>query len=448
MLNLPTPVVIVGLGKTGLACLRFLKKHQQKVTVIDSRKKPPMLAEAVSEFPDTEIFCGTFDLPLVETAATIIISPGVSIHQEIFQKALNNGAEIIGDVELFAIENTTDVIAITGSNGKTTVTTLVEILLKAIGKNIAVGGNIGTPCLQLLSKSKLDFVVLELSSFQLETTKSLHPVSATVLNISPDHLDRYQSMEHYKNTKLSIFKADSIAIIPLEQNWDLPLVENTRTFSVKKLADYSVIEHQNQQWVSVAGVPWMAISELKLLGHHNLLNVLAALALIDCAGVNIFASNQKPLITALKKFKGLPHRCEVVARKNTVLWVNDSKATNVASTSAAIESYAEGFSEKIILIAGGDSKNADLSSLQKILVQHVYKLITFGQDGHKISELMTETGRTLAVSDLQSAVIEAEKMAPENGLVLFSPACSSLDMFTSYEARGESFIEAVEALAA
>jgi UDP-N-acetylmuramoylalanine--D-glutamate ligase len=324
---------------------------------------------------------------------------------------------------------------------------LVFELLQAAGKKVAVGGNIGTPCLQLIDKKEVEIFVLELSSFQLETTVSLNPITATVLNISPDHLDRYQGMEDYQSTKLSIFKKDTIAIVPAQKNWNLSSQKIVKTFSLTSHADYSVIEVDQQKWVSVAGEPWMAISDLQLFGEHNHLNVLAALGLVENAGINLFAENKEALIKVLKGFKGLPHRCEIVAKKRGVLWVNDSKATNVASAQAAIESFAENFSGRIVLIAGGDSKNADLSLLQQCLVKHVLKLITFGQDGDKLAALIDEDSVESA-KDLVSAVNLANKIAPKGGVVLLAPACSSLDMFSNYEARGRCFAEAVEALAA
>ena len=448
MLKLRSPVVIIGLGETGLACLRFLKKMGVNVSVVDSRTTPPNLVEAQKDFPDVDIFCGSFERPELLTAATLIVSPGVSIHQDVFVKARDNGAEIIGDVELFARSTSTPVIAITGSNGKTTVTQMVAELLQAAGIQIVVGGNIGIPCLQLISSQAIDLFVLELSSFQLETTASLNPKVATVLNISPDHLDRYQGMEEYQATKLSIFKKDTIAIIPAEESWDLSEQKVVKTFALKGTADYSVIEIDQQKWVTVAGEPWMATSALQLFGKHNHLNVLAALALVDNVGVDLFGENKKPMMQVLENFKGLPHRCEVIAHKQGVLWVNDSKATNVASARAAIESFAEQFSGKIILIAGGDSKKADLSSLQESLVNHVYKLITYGKDGDKIAALVSNQQSVSRVKDLPSAVIEAEKVATIDGVVLLAPACSSLDMFSNYEDRGRCFTDAVEALAA
>ena len=448
MLKLAKPVVIIGLGETGLACLRFLKSLFIDVSVVDSRLNPPNLSEALKEFPEVKIQCGSFDTAEVQSAATLVISPGVSMHQEIFEKAQQRGAEIIGDVELFARSVTAPVIAITGSNGKTTVTKLVAELLQAAGKKVAVGGNIGTPCLELISNKEIDIFVLELSSFQLETTSSLKPIVATVLNISPDHLDRYQGMDEYLATKLSIFKNTTIAITPAGENWDLRSQNMVKIFALTGQADYSVIEIDQQKWVSVAGEPWMAISALQLFGKHNQLNVLAALALVDNVGIDLFGNYKQALMDVLKNFKGLPHRCEVIAHKKGVLWVNDSKATNVASARAAIESFAEKFSGKIVLIAGGDSKNADLSSLQESLNKHVSRLITFGLDGDKIAALISNQKSVMRVIDLPTAVIEAEKTASEDSVVLLAPACSSLDMFSNYEARGRCFTDAVEALAA
>ncbi len=448
MLKLRNPVVIVGLGKTGMACLRFLTSQDIEVTVVDSRINPPMLKQAQAEFPEIEISCGSFENELISTAATLVVSPGISIHQAVFQEAVKHGAEIIGDIEIFARTVTAPVIAITGSNGKTTVTHLLGELIKSVNINVAVGGNIGTPCLELGFEKNIDCYVLELSSFQLETTHTLEPVAAAVLNISPDHLDRYEDMDDYLKTKLNIFSENTIAVIPLHQDWKIPTVKNIKTFSLCGNADYSIVEKNQQKWVSVAGEPWMAICELQLFGKHNQLNILAALALLESAGVSLSGDNKTTLIRTLKNYRGLAHRCEVVAKKRGVLWVNDSKATNVASAKAAVDSFAENFSGQIVLIAGGDSKNADLSSLKPSLIEHVFALITFGQDGGKIAQLAEGAVQLIDVKSLQSAVEQANIIVPKNGVVLLAPACSSLDMFVDYEARGQCFIDAVEALAA
>ena len=463
MLKLRQPVVIIGLGKTGFACLQFLSEKNISCTVVDSRPQPPFLKKAKETYPQVEIITGSLQHPVVENAGSIILSPGVDIREEVLVSAREKGAEIIGDIEIFARCNHVPVIGVTGSNGKSTVTELTQKLLTSLGVSVAMAGNIGTPVLQLLSNSQftkeqiqyseLDYIVLELSSFQLDTTTSLRPVAATVLNISPDHLDRYDSFKQYQHSKLSILHENTIAVVPQNNHWELPKVKKIVHFGMDEVSDFSIRKIKNNYFIfihlndSVGSKPWMALSEVALSGQHNWLNILASLALVEGAGFSLMGNNKIRLQQVLKEYAGLPHRCEKIITSGQVLWINDSKATNVASTVAALESFATQFSGKIILIVGGDAKNADLTPLVKNIERHVFTLITLGKDGPSIGRLIKNV-RIIDVSTLEKAVEISAEIAPDNGLVLLSPACSSLDMFQNFEQRGQQFASAVRRVAA
>ncbi len=447
MIKIAQPIFIVGLGKTGFACLNFLTEKNIPFTVIDSRDNPPYLQKTQQKFPDVHIKTGSLNDADLHNAATLILSPGVNPKEENISRAMQNGAAVIGDIELFAIWNNTPVIAITGSNGKSTVTKLTALLLQAVGKRIAMGGNIGTPALELLAQPQADFTILELSSFQLDSTLSLQPVVSVILNISPDHLDRYELFEQYVLSKLRIMQPTSIAVIPQYQAWNIPKVRKKICFGFSQENEFNIQKINNKYWVSVSKEPWMALSEVRLSGKHNWLNVLAALTIIRAVGISISGENKNKLQQVLKQYAGLPHRCETIASQDDILWVNDSKATNVGSTLAAIESFAETFYKKIVLIVGGDAKNADLTPLKISIENNVYRLIALGRDGYKIAQLINKVPTSI-VASMEQAVAKAAEIVPENGMVLLSPACSSLDMFESFEERGNIFSAAVRRMAA
>ena len=431
--------LVLGLGQTGLAVARYLSALRQPFHVMDTRDIAPGHEELEKLAPDSLL---KWDGALFTDYDELVVSPGIAISRDDIQAAKDAGVSIIGDIELFAQANTLPVIAITGSNGKSTVTDLVGHLINASDQKPLVGGNIGVPALELLDEDG-DIVVLELSSFQLETTYSLQPAVATVLNVSDDHLDRYNSFQDYVNAKLRIYhQAKNCLINADDQNtWvDIDKDQNLIRFGIKRNeSEPEWAVNVDKKSITHKGKEVVQLEQLTLQGMHNALNVAVALAIVDSMGINLSDS----VIAAAKSYKGLPHRCQLVAIKNGVTFINDSKATNVGAAVAAIESFKPQFGHNIIVIAGGDAKGADLSALQEI-IQTVKAVVCFGKDAPALSRLAPT--KTQLVSDLQQAVNTAYQQAQEGDLILLSPACASLDMFANYMQRGDQFAQCVEAL--
>ena len=424
--------VVVGLGLTGQSCVRFLLKQGANVIAMDSRTN-------INKPQGIKTLLGDYDAQQLCSADLIVLSPGVNPNHPAIVAAQQHGIEIIGDIELFARFNTVPVIAITGSNGKSTVTCLVKEMLSCANKTALIGGNIGIPALDLLDQ-QADFIVLELSSFQLETVSSLNILAAAVLNVSEDHLDRHLNFETYVQAKKRIYQHAQFCIFNRDDFNTLP--------NHAHLEDSfgAVASHLGYFWESTSnafyhnGQVLMSAEECLLAGEHNMLNVLAALALTRHAGISLDAIKQ-----ALRQFAGLPHRFATVATKQKVTWINDSKATNVGATLAAINSLRYRQSGKLVLIAGGDGKGADFSELQPILLNDVDLLITLGKDGNKIAALKPGS---IEVESLEEAVRFAHSIVNDGDIVLLSPACASLDMFKDYQHRGDVFANTVRELAA
>lgn len=432
-------IAVVGLGLSGLATVRFLLSQGVKPVLMDSRKQPAGLEQINPEKVDG-IYLGELDANRLAQMELIIVSPGLSIKHPALRFAKLQGAEVIGDVELFARFNSKPVVAVTGSNGKSTVTMLVEAMLKQSGIAAVAAGNIGLPVLDAITQSATEVFVLELSSFQLETTENLHTLASANLNVSADHLDRYTDLTEYAAAKRRIFQHSQLAIYNAEDALTTP--QNTEPALALSLtaqqAGYGIVWQQQQPWLLVAGEPLLPLSEMSLFGEHNHFNALAAAALALAAG-----ANREAIAQTLRTFKGLPHRCELVAELAGVRWINDSKATNIGATQAALAGLRSSVTGKLILIAGGDAKGADLSELAAVLTQDVQELITLGQDGPAIAALKAGSK---TVKTLQQAVKLAAELAKPGDMVLLSPACASLDMFKSYADRGEQFAKAVREL--
>ena len=429
-------VLVVGLGETGLSCIRHLSASHRDVVAVDSREHPPRRDAVEREFPDVDIRLGRFDPTVFEAAAEIVVSPGVSVREQALQAAARRGVPIVGDVELFARAADAPVVAVTGSNGKSTVTSLVAAMAQRAGARVGAGGNLGPPALSLLGRG-CDLYVLELSSFQLETTSALRPVAATVLNISADHLDRYESLDDYVAAKSRVFGGDAIAVA----NLDDPLAARLGGGRGRAIG-FSTREHPHAQW-SVAGSgraarimrcgkAVMAVDSVPLPGMHNVANALAAFGLGDAIGLDVDVMS-----AALEDYAGLPHRCETVAARHGVRWINDSKGTNVGATVAAIEGI--GANDPLVLIAGGLGKGADFSPLRAPVRRHVRCAVLIGRDAGRLEEALRECTEVRHAPDLRAAVDMASAAAREGDSVLFSPACASFDMFADFEARGEAF---------
>lgn len=429
-------IAVVGLGLSGLATVRFLLSLGVKPVLMDSRSKPAGIEQIAAEKVDG-IYLGELDANRLAKMDMIILSPGLSPKHPAIRFAVAQGAELLGDVELFARFNHKPVIAITGSNGKSTVTMLVEAMLKCSGITALAAGNVGLPVLDAIAQRDIDVFVLELSSFQLDTTASLHSVASCILNISADHLDRYRDMAAYAASKQRVYQHTQLAVFNLADSATTP-ESSAHTLGIK-LADsaYGITVIDAERWLNVADEPLLPVSDMTLFGAHNEFNALVACALALAAG-----ASRAGLISALKQFESLPHRCILVADKNAVRWVNDSKATNIGATLAAIAGLRPAVTGRLILIAGGDGKGADMSELKPVLEQDVQQLITLGKDGAAIAALKPGS---IQVKTIQDAVKAAAKLALPGDMILLSPACASLDMFKSYADRGGQFAAAVKA---
>jgi UDP-N-acetylmuramoylalanine--D-glutamate ligase len=436
--------VVVGLGKTGLSCARYLRRQNIPFVAVDTRAEPPGIAEFRREFPEVRTECGDLQQETLASAHTLVMSPGVDLRTPAVSRAIARGVNVTGDIDMFAKAVNAPLVAITGSNAKSTVVTLVGAMAKEAGLRTAVAGNIGTPVLDLLNEEPCEIYVLELSSFQLETTCNLNAAVATVLNMSPDHMDRYDSMQAYHRAKHRIFQGCRHVVVNRDDALTRPLLPATVNVSSFGLGpedsrDFGVIEQNGKQYLAHDRQPLMAVSELKIAGRHNVANALAALALGHAVGLA-----WEPMLAALRKFTGLPHRCQWVATVGGVPWYNDSKGTNVGASVAAITGL--GTNGKVVLLAGGVGKGQKFSELAPVMQRFGKLAILFGEDADKISVVLSGVVPVQRADSLQAAVDQARAGAGPGDLVLLSPACASFDMFDNYEHRGQVFMDAVRAL--
>ncbi len=433
--------LVVGLGKTGLSVVRYLHGLGEPMVVVDSRDIPPALKEFKSSFNDVSLHTGQFDQQLFINAQRIVVSPGVPLSDPALQLARDSGVEISGDIDLFAHEVDTPVVAVTGSNGKSTVTTLLTCMAEQAGKQVAAGGNIGMPVLDLLNDPK-ELYVLELSSFQLETLHRLPMAAAVVLNVTEDHMDRYTDVHAYAMSKQAIYQHTVHAVI----NRDDELVRKMQpkknhaigfTLTTPQAGDFGVCEKDGQKYLCFDDELLMKTSALKIRGEHNLANALAALALGHSIGLPMEA-----MLDALRSFTGLPHRTQWVAEIYGVNWFNDSKATNVGATLAAID----GLPGKHVLIAGGQGKDADFSPLHDISQQRLRAAVLIGEDAGRIAQALHKLVPVRYASSMEQAVQDAAELAEPGDNVLLSPACASFDMYQDFEQRGDAFMSAVRVM--
>ena len=489
--------VIIGLGKTGLSCVKFALRQGWHVAVTDSRMSPPGLDELKKLVPQIETVLGEISAELLNKADQLIVSPGVDLRIPAIADAIKRGIPCCGDVEIFLQNISAPVVAVTGSNAKSTVTTLVGQMAVQSGLNAVTAGNIGTPVLDLLSsvetrysasqihpvetrlmihayvetsQKPADLYVLELSSFQLATTSSLAAAAATVLNISEDHMDRHPDMEDYiaakhivyKNSKVNVVNYDDVntwTVYKTEtkeqlrstfESWINHLITTTKEsipfhsifFSLandKVLHCYHTIEDKENTYLAVDGQRLLNTNEMQIFGKHNIENALAAIALGDAVNLSRTA-----MLQVLKEFKGLAHRCQLVHEHNGVKWYDDSKGTNVGASLAAIEGLGKGMRGKIILIAGGLGKGADFSPLKTVMPRLVKHVILMGEAADEMYELFHRNCDITRVNSMQEAVQVADKVSHPNDIVLLSPACASFDMFKDYVHRGEEFVKFVK----
>ena len=430
-------ILVVGLGHTGVSVAYYLQKLGFKFAITDSRDKPPLKDAFFEAMPDTPIFTGGFDEAAFEVATHLVVSPGVSLTEKSIVKAIAIGVKVISDIDLFACSVDVPIVAITGSNGKSTVTTMVGEMAKASGKQVAVGGNLGTPALDLLADNA-ELYVLELSSFQLERTSALNAAAATVLNVSADHLDRHDDLASYALEKQRIFRGNGVLVLNADDLVVSKMEEKGRcafTFTTKDTnADFYIGIQDDKECLMHDKETLMSIAELPLEGRHNAANALAAIALGMAVGLD-----KSAMCNALREFKGLDHRMQKVAKIRGVTWVNDSKATNIGACVAALE----GYDTKVILIAGGDAKGADMNELAPYIKDKTKGVVLLGKDAQLIKQAINESVPTYAAKSMEEAVKICAEIAEGGDSVLLSPACASLDQYKNYQDRGNQFSKAV-----
>ncbi|MGB7816206.1 MAG: UDP-N-acetylmuramoyl-L-alanine--D-glutamate ligase [Methylotenera sp.] len=448
-------VLVLGLGETGQSALRWLASKGATLSVADSRENPPGVDDVIRRMPQVEIHTGAFQPEVLLQAELIVISPGVALSEPAVQAAVKQGIPVIGDIELFAQHRPENakVIGITGSNGKTTVTTLVGEICKEAGLKTIVAGNIGLPVLDALQMETPDVYVLELSSFQLETTHGLNLDAATVLNVCEDHMDRYASFADYIAAKARILAHAKTCVLNRDDAATLAMRnENTVTFGLNAaptMSDFGLAECKEEHCLASGQRKLCKTSELKIAGQHNVANALAAAALCSAIGID-----KTSIIQALRHFKGLPHRVEWIANIDEVDFYDDSKGTNVGATCAAIAGMTKNDKpQKVVLIAGGDGKGQDFSPLAPAVRANARAVVLFGRDAALIEAVLLATPSVekqvplYRAADLPEAVNIAKKIASAGDAVLLSPACASFDMFRNYVHRAEVFVDAVKLLA-
>ena len=459
--------LVVGLGDTGASCVRWLLEHDATVRATDTRAEPPHAQHLREAFPEVPLTLGGFQTADIDWADMVVVSPGVALATPALQHAIQLGKDVVGDVELFARAirgSNSKVIAITGSNGKSTVTSLVGHLCAAVGLDTVVAGNIGLPVLEALDNRETlgrdpDVWVLELSSFQLETTSSLHPDAATVLNISQDHMDRYAGLEDYAAAKARVFAGEGVQVLNRDDAMVMAMALPNRaisTFSIEMSAhpspgSYGLTHRKDRLWLCEGEEALLPVDKLPIAGLHNAANALAALALCRAIGLSSQEGRRirtaaelltyDGLVPALKTFEGLPHRVQRVAEIAGRTFYDDSKGTNVGATAAAML----GFTVPVVLIAGGDGKDQDFSPLRDA-VKHARAVVQIGRDGPLVAEAIGDACPVHRSESMQDAVRQAFKLSQPGDAILLSPACASWDMFRNYAHRAEVFIAAVKTL--
>ncbi|MDF3840727.1 UDP-N-acetylmuramoyl-L-alanine--D-glutamate ligase [Pseudomonas citronellolis] len=438
--------IVVGLGKSGMSLVRFLARQGVPFAVADTRENPPELATLRAQYPQVEVRCGELDAGFLCRASELYVSPGLSLRTPALVEAAARGVRLSGDIDLFARHAKAPIVAITGSNAKSTVTTLVGEMAAAAGKRVAVGGNLGTPALDLLADD-VELYVLELSSFQLETCERLGAEVATCLNVSEDHMDRYDGMADYHLAKHRIFRGARQVVVNRADALSRPLIADSVpcwTFGTNKpdFKAFGLVEEGGEKYLAFQFEALMPVRELKIRGAHNQSNALAALALGHAVGLPF-----EPMLQTLREFAGLAHRCQWVGERAGVSFYDDSKATNVGAALAAIEGLGADIDGKLVLLAGGDGKGADFSALREPVAKFCRAVVLLGRDAELVGAALSDETPKVRVQTLDEAVRKAAELARPGDAVLLSPACASLDMFKNFEERGRLFARAVEEIA-
>ena len=438
--------IVVGLGKSGMSLVRFLARQGVSFAVADTRENPPELATLRRDYPQVEVRCGELDVEFLCRADELYVSPGLALATPALQAAAARGVKLSGDIDLFARNAKAPIVAISGSNAKSTVTTLVGEMAVAAGKRVAVGGNLGMPALDLLSDD-VELYVMELSSFQLETTHQLGAEVATVLNVSEDHMDRYSGLPAYHLAKHRIFRGARQVVVNRQDALTRPLMSDglpcwTFGLGAPDFKAFGLREENGEKYLAFEFQNLMPVRELKVRGAHNQANALAALALGHAVGLPFDA-----MLSSLRNFTGLEHRCQWVRELEGVSYYNDSKATNVGAALAAIDGLGMDMDGKLVLIAGGDGKGADFSGLRDSVTKYCRAVVLIGRDASLIADALGDAIPQVRAASLDEAIAQSRALAQSGDAVLLSPACASFDMFKNYEERGQLFARAVGALA-
>ncbi len=432
--------LVLGLGVTGLSVARYLRRNDRNATFIDSRDEPPGIDELSDVWPDADVILGKAALP--KGVDRIIVSPGIADSHELLKTARKKKLEVVSDIEIFAREAKAPFVAITGSNGKSTVTTLLYHMCHADGRKVLAGGNLGEPALDLLNEDKPDLYVLELSSFQLHRTQELPAEVAVLLNVSPDHLDWHTDEAEYRQSKYRVYREARAAVVNRTDDNAVECVkdiESVISFGLDAPADgqYGIREDDGIDYLARGDTLLIATTDVAVVGLHNQANALAALAAGELLGLKMPA-----MLQVLSEFPGLPHRMQFVARKGAVDYVNDSKATNVAAAVASINSI----NGTVVLLAGGDGKGGDFTELATALEGKLRAAVLIGKDAEMIAQAIDTVLPVYFAQDMDDAVGQAAAYAESDDTVLLAPACASLDQYENYGARGDAFCTAVEAL--
>jgi len=432
--------LVLGLGATGLSIARYLQRNDMDAVFLDSRETPPGLDELNELWPDVDVVLGEMKLP--GNVGRIIVSPGISDRDDVLKKARRKKLEVVSDIEIFAREVKAPFVAVTGSNGKSTVTTLLYHMCRADGRAVLAGGNLGEPALDLLGEEKPDLYVLELSSFQLQRTETLPADVAVLLNVSPDHLDWHADEDEYRQSKYRVYREARAAVVNRaddEAARQVKGIENVITFGLDEPAEgqFGIRRDEDEVYLARGNTLLIATTDMAMVGRHNQANSLAALAAGELLGLEMPA-----MLQVVSEFPGLPHRMQFIARKAAVDYIDDSKATNVAAAVASIESV----DGSVILVAGGDGKGGDFAALATALEGKLRAAVLVGQDAAAIADALDTVMPVYFARDMDDAVCQAAAYAESDDTVLLAPACASFDQYDNYGARGNAFHDAVEAL--
>lgn len=437
-------IVVLGLGLTGMSFVRFLSAQGFDFAVMDSRENVVDENLFTKLYPNVKLIQGHWSQEHIASAEILLVSPGINLNIDEIKHSISSSCQVWGDVELYCRLTETPAVAVTGSNGKSTVVSLLDHIGHQLGYKTQLGGNVGVPVLDTIDEQP-ELLIMELSSFQLETMTSMRAIAATMLNLSDDHLDRHETMDNYGHIKRRIYQQCEMAIFNrddsctyIDQSTSKPNHITSIGSDKPAMGEFGLDNNQGETWLFYGVTPLIALNKLPIAGVHNALNCLAVLALGHSIGWNI-----EDMVSVLPSFTGLPHRCQVVVSQDDIVWINDSKATNVGACIAAINGLAPSMNanQQLILIAGGEGKGADFSELSKPFSEYVDRLITLGKDGQTIAALHNNC---IQVSSIEQAVNQARQEAKSGDIVLLSPACASIDMFKNFVERGEAFVKAVQ----